>query len=84
MVSFFASTFACRLPSTESYFNRCASVCRVGEIVDRDEVDVRVAERRAHDVPADPAESVDADPYRHRISSRPWFEGSWLRTNIQF
>src|SRR3954452_25567954 len=27
MVSSFASTLACRLPRTESYFSRCASVC---------------------------------------------------------
>ena len=39
---------------------------RAGQIVDRDEIDVLVAERRPHDVPADPAESVDADPHRHR------------------
>ena len=53
--------FACRLPSTESYFSRCASVCGVGQVVDGDEVDVLVAERRAHDVAADAAEPVDAN-----------------------
>src|SRR5262245_55332566 len=39
---------------------------RAGEIVDCDEIDVRVAERRAHDVPADAAESVDAYFHCHR------------------
>ena len=37
-------------------------MCGAGQIVDRDEVDVLVAERRPHDVAADAAESVDADP----------------------
>ena len=37
-----------------------------GEIVDGDEVDVLVAERRAHDVPADAAEPVDTYPDWHR------------------
>ena len=40
-----------------------------GQIVDRDEVDVLVAERRPHDVAADSTESVDADPDSHRSSS---------------
>ena len=39
---------------------------RAGEVVHRDEVDVLVAERGPHDVPADAAEPVDSDPYRHR------------------
>ena len=67
-----ASTFACRLPSTESYFSRCASVCGVGEIVDRHEIDVLVAERRAHDVAADAAESVDADPVLPSLIRSRW------------
>ena len=61
------STFDFRLPSTESYFSRCASVRGVGEVVDRDEVDVLVAERRAHDVAADSPEPVDADLHCHCI-----------------
>ena len=36
------------------------------EVVDGDEIDVLVAERRPHDVPADSAEPVDPDPYSHR------------------
>ena len=37
----------------------------VGDVVDRDEVDVLVAERGAHDVAADPSEPVDAYPDGH-------------------
>ena len=50
-----------RLPSTESYLRRCASVLRVRDVVDRDEVDVPLVQRCPHDVAADPAEPVD--PY---------------------
>jgi hypothetical protein len=39
---------------------------RARQVVDRDEVDVLVAERGAHDIPADAAEPVDPDPYCHR------------------
>jgi hypothetical protein len=38
------------------------------QIVDRDEIDVLVAHRRAHDVSADTAESVYSDLHRHRGS----------------
>ena len=38
----------------------------VGQVVDRHEIDVLVAERGSHDIPADPAEPVDADPHGHR------------------
>ena len=38
---------------------------RIGEVVDRHEIDVRVAERGAHDVAADAAEPVDANPDFH-------------------
>ena len=34
---------------------------RVGDVVDRDDVDVVVRQRRAHDVAADSSEPVDAD-----------------------
>src|SRR5262249_56088887 len=37
-----------------------------GEIVDRDEVDISVAERGAHDVAPDATEAVDSYPDRHR------------------
>ena len=40
----------------------------VGEIVDRDEVDVVVAERGPHDVASDSPETVDADLDGHRRS----------------
>ncbi len=44
---------------------------RVGvrEVVDRDEVDVVVAERRPQDVPADATEAVDADLDCHELPS---------------
>jgi hypothetical protein len=38
----------------------------VGEVVDRDEIDVLVAERGPHDVAADAPEPVDADFHCHR------------------
>ena len=38
---------------------------RARQVVDRDEVDILVAERRPHDVAADPAEPVDPDPHSH-------------------
>ena len=43
---------------------------RVGDVVDRDELDVRVRlrHRGAHDVPPDPPEPVDTDPHTHRFS----------------
>ena len=44
---------------------------RARQIVDRDEVDVLVAERRAHDVAADAAEPVDADPDSHHVLPQP-------------
>ena len=89
MPSPLASTFACRLPSTESYFSRCASVCGVGQIVDRDEIDVLVAERRAHDVAADAPESVDADLDSHRdppvtLRQAQWIENSGSQTDKRF
>jgi hypothetical protein len=34
--------------------------------VDGDEIDVLVAERRPHDIPADAADSVDTNLHRHR------------------
>ena len=44
---------------------------RVGEIVHRDEIDVLVAERGAHDVAADAAEAIDANLHSHRtVTSR--------------
>ena len=39
----------------------------VGEIVDRDEIDVLGAQRRAHDVAPDAAEPVDPDLHCHRL-----------------
>src|SRR5262245_26393651 len=47
----------------------------VGEIVDGDEVNLAIAERRPHDVPADAAEPVDSYPDSHRMSSE---------TNVSF
>ena len=45
---------------------RCASVLRVGEVVDRDEVDVGARLLgRANDLPADAAEPVDANLQCH-------------------
>ena len=32
----------------------------IGDVIDGDDLDVRIAQRGAHDVPADAAESVDA------------------------
>src|SRR5207247_5690186 len=48
---------------------------RIREIVDGDNVDVRIAECRPHDVPADAAEPVNANPHRHRYI---------LQTNVSF
>src|SRR5471030_2506246 len=48
---------------------------RAREIVNRDEVDVLVAERRPHDIATDTAEAVDTYPNRHAKSSR---------TNVSF
>jgi len=45
--------------------------CSVREVVDGDEVDVLVGERRAHDIPTDPAKPVNANFDRHPVSSRP-------------
>jgi hypothetical protein len=39
----------------------------VGEIVDGNEVDVRRAQRRAHDVAANAPKPVDTDPNRHHV-----------------
>ena len=41
----------------------------VGEVVDRDEVDVLRSQRRAHDVAPDAPEPVDPDLDGHRVSS---------------
>jgi hypothetical protein len=41
---------------------------RIGEVVDRNEVDVVAAQRRAHDVAPNPPEPVDPDLHRHRSS----------------
>ena len=41
----------------------------LGEVVDRDEVDVVVAERGPQDVPADPTETVDTDLDGHTMPS---------------
>ena len=38
----------------------------VGEIVDRDEIDIVVPHRRAHDVAPNPAETIDANLDCHR------------------
>src|SRR5262249_58227784 len=47
-------------------FEQMRECLRAGEIVDRDEVDLPVAERSAHDVAPDATESVDSYPDRHR------------------
>ena len=39
---------------------------RVGNVVDGDDFDVLFGQRRAQEHPADPAESVNPDFYRHR------------------
>ena len=49
---------------------------RVRQVVDRDEVDVFVGERRPHDVPADAAEPVDANLDRHPMSSKTCADNS--------
>jgi len=41
---------------------QCAGV---GEVIDRDDIDVLVGHRHAHDVAPDSAETIDADPDRH-------------------
>src|SRR5205085_10506560 len=48
---------------------------RARQVIDRDKIDVLVAERRPHDVATDTAEAVNADPNRHAKSSR---------TNVSF
>ena len=47
-------------------FEQVGERLRARQIVDRDEVDVLVAERRPHDVAPDSTESIDADPDSHR------------------
>ena len=47
-------------------FQQVRERCRAGQIVDGDEVDVLVAQRRAHDVAADSTEPVDTYTYCHR------------------
>ena len=59
---------AFRLPRIESYFEQVRERLRVGQIVDRDDVDV-VVHGRAHDVAADAAEPVDPDLDGHRASA---------------
>jgi hypothetical protein len=47
-------------------FEQVREGIRARQIVDGDEIDVLVAQRRPHDVPPDAPESVDPDPYSHR------------------
>ncbi len=59
-------------PRIESYLSRCASVLRVGQVVDRDPLDLACQRRlpglrSAEHVSADPAESVDAHAYCHSL-----------------
>ncbi len=44
----------------------------VGQVVDRDEIDVRILDARPHDEPPDAAEAVDA--YVDRHSDTPFIE----------
>jgi hypothetical protein len=57
-------------------FEQVRERVRAGQIVDGDEVDVPVAERRTHDVPADAAETVNANLHGHREASRQTFHST--------
>ena len=60
-------TVPAKRPWTESYLSRWARVRGVGDVVDRDEIELLALHllRGAHHVPPDPAEAVDADLNRH-------------------
>ena len=45
---------------------------RIGYVVHRDDFDVGVTQRRAKNIAADAAKSVDADLYRHGSSKMCW------------
>ena len=66
MLSGFASTLRVQVAEHRIVFEQVRERVRAGQIVDGDEVDVPVAERRAHDVAADAAETVNANLHGHR------------------
>ena len=68
MLSSLASTLRVQVAEHRVVLQQVRERVRAGQIVDGDEVDVLVAERRPHDVAADAAETVDPDPDRHRSS----------------
>ena len=59
---------SCNVPSTESYFSRCASVfVSVRSLTATNSISLR-CEARADDIPADAAEAIDTNFYCHFFS----------------
>src|SRR5258708_23173989 len=57
-----------KVPQHGIVFQQVRQRLRVGYVINCDEVYVLVAERRAKNVSANPAEPVDANPHRHALS----------------
>src|SRR6185436_15910457 len=60
---------AVQIAENRAVLQQVRQCLRVGEVVDRYEIDVLLSHGRAHDVASDATEPVDSNPHRHRRSS---------------